>query len=106
MEPSLYQPDSLDAPVVKQIGPSGERPGVPSASDSYDWQYEQKPLLARWDEPTPDHFGAADGDRERFVERLAQRGGISIDDASANLTAFESKRSIRWRASVSNAELL
>ena len=106
MQPSLYQPDSLDASVGKQNSPNGERPGVPSASDSYDWQYEQKPLLARWDELTPDDFDAADGDRGRFVERLAQRGGISIDDASGNLTAFESKRPIRWRASVSNGDLL
>lgn len=107
MEPNIHQPDSLDA--SKQVGSDFHSSAtgdslseVASEAGQFaqDWQFAQKALVARWSELTPDDFAAADGDRERFVERLASRSGISQFEAANDLTAFEGHQPVHWRKPV------
>ena len=98
MNSDLYQSQNGVAPVDNIERASNELQHSSESPIEYDWEYEQKPLLARWDELTPNDFAMANGDRARFVEQLARRGGISMEDASVNLSAFESRRPVNWRA--------
>lgn len=106
MEPNIHQPDSLD--VSKASGEvagailTGNGVSDIAAEDSQfsqDWQYARRALTARWNELTPDDFAAADRDRQRFVECLASRIGISQFEASNDLTALEAHQPIHWRRS-------
>ena len=67
-------------------------------NSSYDWQTAQKPLSERFESMTEDDFQAADGDRNTFVQRLAQRKGISENEAADDLSAFEGRQSVNWRS--------
>ena len=107
MEPNIHQLDSLDASAPEKSatpsGPNGGPAGDFATEDSdfaQDWLYAQKALIARWSDLTPDDFAAADGDRERFVERLASRNGISQFEAANDLTAFEAHQPVHWRKAV------
>lgn len=107
MEPNIHQPDSLDASKPQtsatRSSPNGGPAGDFATEDSefaHDWLYAQKALIVRWSDLTPDDFGAADGDRERFVERLASRIGISQFEAANDLTAFEAHQPVHWRKAV------
>ena len=107
MEPNIHQPDSLDASKPQksavQRGPNDGPAGDFATEESefaQDWLYAQKALSARWSGLTADDFAAADGDRERFVERLASRIGISQFEAVNDLTAFEAHQPVHWRKAV------
>ena len=104
MEPNIHQPDSLDGSTPLGSNLHGNSGGIQTsdvatgeAQFAKDWQYAKKALLSRWQGLTSDDFAAADGDRDRFVERLASRGGISQFKASNDLTAFEAHQPIHWR---------
>jgi hypothetical protein len=110
MEPSIHQPDSLDASPPRgsdfHRGPNDDPVSdvATEASEfAQDWQFAQKALVARWSELTPDDFTVADGDRQRFVERLASRIGISQFEAANDLTAFEGHQPVHWRRPVLTA---
>jgi len=110
MEPNNHQPHSLDsskplAPDRPDGAPAGMASEVTAAASQYaqDWQYAQKALVGRWSALTSEDFAAADGDRERFVERLASRSGISQFEASNDLTAFEAHQPVHWRRRVPTA---
>jgi hypothetical protein len=104
MEPNIHQPDSLGASKPQKTavhsgpndGPAGEV-ATEESEFAQDWLYAQKALGARWSGLMPDDFAAADGDRERFVERLASRIGISQFEAANDLTAFEAHQPVHWR---------
>ena len=107
MEPDIHQPDSLDSSKASADDRRRSSIGQHARDDLseghqfvQDWQNAQKALVARWTELTPDDFAAADGDRERFVERLAIRGGVSQFEASNKLTAFEAHQPIHWLRAV------
>ena len=110
MDPSLYQPDSLDASkaLPTHPDPDDDLNSEPIADTSrieanqspYDWRAAQQPLAARWDSLTGDDFEAVDGDRQRFVERLANRLGVPPEQASNDLVVFETRKTIRWRSGV------
>jgi hypothetical protein len=107
MEPSVQQPDRLDASKPSGNAFLSSATGEPvsevaSEANEFaqDWRYAQKALVARWRDLTPDDFAASDGDRERFVERLAGRIGISQFEAANDLTAFEAHQPVHWRKPV------
>lgn len=107
MEPNIHQPGSRDAskPLENAFQSSSTDARTsdiaPEASQfAQDWQYAQTALVARWSELTADDFAAADGDRERLVERLASRIGISQFEAANDLTAFEAHQPVHWRKPV------
>ena len=108
MQPNIHQPDSLDASKPLASDLHGDSGGVRTsdvatreAQFAKDWQHAQKALLSRWNDLTSEDFAAADGDRDRFVERLANQGGISQFEASNDLTSFEAHQPIHWRHRVS-----
>ena len=107
MEPNIHQPDSMDASKASEgassaIFTSNRLSDIAADASQFDrdWQYAQKALTARWNALTPDDFVAADGYRERFVECLASRSGISQFEASNDLAAFEAHQPIHWRRAV------
>lgn len=107
MEPNTHQPDSADGSPPPRSNvksrPDGDHISDPlSAADQFaqDWQYAKKALVGRWNELTAEDFEASDGDRDRFVERLASRVGISQFEASNDLTAFEAHQPVHWRRRV------
>lgn len=110
MEPNIHQPDSLDAspPAATEMesrtaGDSASDGATDAEQFAQDWEYAKKALVGRWNALTSDDFAASDGDRDRFVERLASRGGISQFEAANDLTAFEAHQPIHWRRRVLTA---
>ena len=107
MEPNIHQPDSVDAAKASAThfhsSSTAEATSALSPEPNQfaqDWLYAQKALSARWSDLTADDFAAADGDRERFVERLASRAGISQFEAANDLAAFEAHQPVHWRKPV------
>ena len=110
MTPSLYQPGSVDASKVRPTGhdPDDDVHSEPILDTSrleanqspYDWLAAHQPLAVRWDSLTTDDFEAVNGDRQRFVERLANRLGVPPEQASNDLAVFETRKTIRWRSGV------
>ena len=108
MDPSLYQPDSVTASKARTNDPDpdddlkrepiGDTSRVEANQSPYDWLAAQQPLATRWDSLTSDDFEAVDGDRQRFVERLANRLGVPPQQASNDLAVFETRKTIRWRS--------
>ena len=110
MEPNIHQPDSLDASPpprsdFKSRPDDDQVSGALTEASQFaqDWKYAEKALGSRWSELTSDDFEASDGDRDRFVERLASRVGISQFEASNDLTAFEAHQPVHWRRRVPTA---
>ena len=95
---TLNQPDSLYQPGVPPKSNTEPPHLTQDTSVQYDSRQAQKPLVARSEELTQDDFAAADGNRQRFVELLAKRGGVSLGEAADNLSAFECRRKIVWRS--------
>lgn len=102
---SFQQPNNLSGlgkqPVEspstdQQPGPSNSA-NVAAKNADYDWSAVQSKLSQRFATLTEDDFSAADGDRAAFVERLAQRQGISANEAGDDLSAFEGRNDIKWR---------
>ena len=110
MDPSLYQPGSTDASNARptERDPDNDLNSEPALDTSrleanqspYDWLAAQQPLATRWDSLTGDDFEAVNGDRQRFVERLANRLGVPPEQASNDLAVFETRKTIRWRSGV------
>ena len=103
---SFQQPNNLSglgkqpidsASSDQSAGPSETAAAAPMSAD-YDWAAVQSKLSQRFAQLTDDDFVAADGDRAAFVERLAQRQGISANEAGDDLTAFEGRNDIQWRS--------
>lgn len=110
MVPNIHQPDRHDASPPSRsdfqsrpAGDQGSDASTEAGQFAHDWEYAKKALAARWNKLTPDDFAASDGNRDRFVERLASRGGISQFEAANDLTAFEAHQPIHWRRRVPTA---
>lgn len=108
LKPDIHQPASVDSSKASadhlRHSAVGEHArdvlyeGDPFAQN---WQNAQKALVARWLALTPGEVAAANGDHERFVERLASWGGVSQFEAANDLAAFEAHQTIYWRRAVS-----
>ena len=97
LQPDIHQPASVDsskasAHHLRHSSVGEHARDVLSEGDPFaqNWQNAQKALVARWPALTPGDVAAANGDHERFVERLASWGGVSQFEAANDFTAFES----------------